>query len=87
MREDKNRKQCKTIQQGFAHMLRSAEWEGKISAAMMDNVNEYSRAAFYYGAAYAMSLLIDAQTLEEVDQRIHSLVFEIEDEAQKAMKK
>ena len=87
MRNKKKRKQCKTIQQGFAHMLRSAEWDGKISAAMMDNVKEYSRAAFYNGAAYAMALLIDAQTLEEMDQRIHKLTFEIEDEAQKAMNK
>ena len=87
MRDDINRKQCKTIQQGFAHMLRSAEWEGKLSAAMMDNVKEYSRAAFYNGAAYTLNLIIDSQTLEEVDRRIHTLTFEIEDEAQKAMKK
>jgi len=86
MRDDKNRKQCKTIQQGFAHMLRSAEWEGKISAAMMDNVKEYSRAAFYNGVAYTLNLITDAQTLEEVDQRIHSLTFEITDEARKATK-
>ena len=83
MRENENRKQCKTIQQGFAHMLRSAEWEGKISAAMMDNVKEYSRAAFYNGAAYAMSLVVEAPTQKESWRVIDTLTSEIIDEVMK----
>jgi len=77
MRDDKNKKQCKTIQHGFASMLRSAEWEGRISTAMMDNVEEYSRTAFYNGAAYAITQILDTKTAKEMMEQIDTLAFEI----------